>query len=121
MAQKGGQGAISADEFSSMRCRRTNGSRTSRRGLRGGHGVFEAVAIGGQIEAQGGDNLEVEAAQRDACGAAEAVEADDVEGVLSGGEQNRTWVGHGKRRRHRDRLRRRRRIRDKQTHCLRIE
>ena len=98
MAQKGEQGsdlgggilidAVQADE----------GVEHQEAWADGGDGVFEAVAIGGPIEAQGssGDDLEVEAAQAHASGAADAVEAsaDDVEGVLGGVEQHGSWVGH---------------------------
>ena len=63
-----------------------------------GDGMFEHGAIVGQVEAQGGggDDLEVEVVEVDAGGAADAVEASahDVEGVLGGVEQYRSWVGH---------------------------
>ena len=65
----------------------------------GGDGVFEHGAIGGQIEADGGcgDDLKVEVAEGDACGGADAVEAEthDLQRVLSGVEQDASWGGHG--------------------------
>jgi hypothetical protein len=60
--------------------------------LQAGHGVGEAVAIGVEIEAEGGrgNDLDVEIGERDAGGIADAIEAasHDVQRVLGGIEQD---------------------------------
>ena len=82
-----------------MRCRRTNGSRTSRRGCNLATVVGEVAAVGLEIEPHGGrgDDLDVEIGERDAGGGADAVEASahDVQCVLGGVQQNAPGAWHG--------------------------
>ena len=70
----------------------------SRRGCNRWHGVGEAVAIGIEIEAEGGrgDDLDVEIGERDAGGLADAIEAasHDVQRVLGGVEQDAACSRH---------------------------
>lgn len=99
MAQKGEQGSDLGGRVFIAAMQSDEGIEDEQARPQRGDGVFEAEAIGGQIEAEGGggDDLEVETAEGDACGAADAVEAepDDLERVLSGVEQDATWGGHG--------------------------
>jgi hypothetical protein len=74
--------------------------------------VFEAVAVGGQIEPQcrRSDDVNVEVPQADAGGGADAFQAtaQDVQGVLGGVQQDAAGLWHGepaqarRPRRHRD-------------------
>src|ERR1700688_4597155 len=75
--RKASNGATSPLAFSSMRCRRTKGSRMSRRGCNRATVSARLFAIGIEIEAEGGsgDDLDVEIGERDAGGLADAVEA----------------------------------------------
>src|SRR5271167_998017 len=90
--RKASKGATSPLAFSSMRCRRTKGSRTSRRGL--SLAIFKAAAIGVEIEPHGGgsDHLEVEICEVVARGGADALEpsAYDIEWVFGGVEHHTT-------------------------------
>lgn len=99
VAQKGEQGSDLGGRVFIAAMQADEGVEDEQARPESGDGVFEAEAVGGQIEAHGGggDDLEVEVAERDASGGADAVEAetDDLEGVLSGVEQDATWGGHG--------------------------
>ena len=101
--RKASSGATSPLTFSSMRCRRTNGSRTSSRGFSRGDGLLETCAVGLEIEAQAGrgDHLDVEFGETDAGGGTDALEAatDDVQSVFGGIEQDAAGTATAKRRR----------------------
>ena len=75
-----------------MRCRRTNGSRTSSRRLEPANGLVETRAVSVEVEAQAGrgDHLDVEFGQRDTGGGTDTLEAaaNDVQGVFGRIEQN---------------------------------
>jgi hypothetical protein len=67
--------------------------------LQFGNGVVERPAVGFEIEPHGGggDHLNVEIGEHDACGAADAFEppAHDVQGIFGGVEQHAPGVRHG--------------------------
>src|SRR5208283_3362703 len=95
--RKATRGATSPLAFSSMRCSRTNGSRTQP-GPQPVDGLGEVAPIGLEVEAQGrrGDDLDIEIGEPRAGGGGDAVEAmaDDVQGVLGSVEQDASGPGH---------------------------
>ena len=91
-------GAISVAAFSSTRCRRTRGSRTSSRGRMRSTVLMQALAVIVQVEAQDRDvdDGDVEVSEGGGGGAGDAFEpgAHDVPGILGRVHQDRACV-HG--------------------------
>jgi hypothetical protein len=72
-AQVGESGATSPEAFSSMRCRRKNGSRMSRRGGSSATISARSLRVEIDIEPHGrcGDHLDIELGEPEACGGAD--------------------------------------------------